>query len=66
MINKDPKNPLAQARAYRVREACAVMRIGKTKIHRMLSNGELRSVKVGRCRLIPADAVEALLTGGDH
>lgn len=31
--------------------------IGRTKFYELLANGELRSVKVGRRRLVPANAI---------
>lgn len=35
--------------------------ITRRQVYRMLESGELESVKLGRRRLVPADAVEALI-----
>ncbi len=37
--------------------------VGRTTIYALLSSGRLRSVKVGRRRLIPSSALSALATG---
>jgi excisionase family DNA binding protein len=50
-------------RALRVNEAVFRYGIGRTNLHRLIKSGALRSVKVGRSRLIPVDALEALLRG---
>ncbi len=38
--------------------------VGRTLIYSMLGDGRLRSIKVGRRRLIPADALQELATRG--
>ena len=35
--------------------------ITRRQVYRMIESGELESVKLGRRRLVPADAVEALI-----
>lgn len=52
-----PQNALG----YRPLELVELLGIGKTKVFEMLKSGELSSVKLGRTRIIPADAVKALL-----
>jgi len=42
---------------YRPAEAAQIVSQGRTKLYEALASGELRSVKVGRSRLIPADAL---------
>lgn len=55
----------ADRRALRVREAVAAYRIGKTKLYALMNDGTLPSVKIRGTRLIPVDALEALIaTGG--
>jgi len=44
---------------FRVQEAQAILRIGKTTIYEELRTGRLRSVKRGRSRLIPGAAIAA-------
>ena len=53
--------PPVEARALRVREAIERYRIGKTKLYDLMNEGKLASVKVGGTRLIPVDALEALI-----
>jgi excisionase family DNA binding protein len=48
-------------RAYQIKEAENALGIGKTKIYELLKTGQLRSVKVGGRRLIPADSIEKFL-----
>lgn len=42
---------------YRVTEAMAVLSLGRSVIYEQLRCGRLRSVHVGRTRLIPAAAI---------
>lgn len=53
-------------RAYRIKEAAAAYRLSRTTLYKLIANGVLRSVKVGGRRLIPLDALEALLGGEEH
>ena len=51
-------------RALRVNEAVADYGISRSTIYKIMATGTLRSVKIGGRRLIPRDALEALLNGG--
>jgi len=51
----------ANALGYRPLEVVDLLGVGKTMLFEMLKSGELPSVKLGRTRIIPADAVKALL-----
>ena len=42
---------------YKPEEAAQLTSRGRTKIYEALRNGELRSIKADRSRLIPADAL---------
>jgi excisionase family DNA binding protein len=53
-----------ERRAYRVNEACAAFRISRSTVYKLMKSGALRTVLVGGRRLIPAEAAEALLSGG--
>jgi excisionase family DNA binding protein len=46
---------------HTVPEAGGVLRVSRTKVFEMIAAGELRSVKIGRRRLVPADAIEELV-----
>jgi excisionase family DNA binding protein len=53
-------------RAYRVNEAVAAYRLSSFTLYKLINAGTLRAVMVGGRRLIPADAIEALLAGKDR
>ncbi|MGO9427687.1 helix-turn-helix domain-containing protein [Rhodoblastus sp.] len=47
--------------AYRVNDAAKVIGLGRSTLYEMMKEGTLRFVKRGNRRLIPADALMALL-----
>jgi excisionase family DNA binding protein len=49
---------LMERRMFRPRDLIAASGLSKAQIHRMLSDGRIRSVKVGRATLIPASAAD--------
>lgn len=49
-------------RAYRIDDFCRSFGVGRTTVYALLKNGTLRSVKIGRRRLITAESGEALLS----
>ncbi len=59
------KNPLdtltTPRRALTVAEFCESFRICRSTAYNLMSRGELRTVKLGRRRLVPVDVAEALL-----
>ena len=52
---------------YRVEEAAEALRLSRSAIYELIRSGQLRSVKVGRRRLIPVDALRECvdLLGGE-
>jgi len=48
-------------RAFRPDEVAEMIGIGRTKVYELLRSGEIRSVKVGGCRLVTAEAIHELL-----
>ena len=54
----------SQQRAYRLNEAVATYRLSRSTLYKLIAAGKLRTAKVGGRRLIPRDALEALLTEG--
>jgi excisionase family DNA binding protein len=42
-------------------EAAVALGIGRSKVYELLQTGQLRSVRIGTCRRIPADALTALV-----
>ena len=55
--------PLSNApdRLLSIDEAASALGIGRTACYQELTNGRLRSFKVGRRRLIPASAIDAYI-----
>jgi excisionase family DNA binding protein len=50
-------------RALRPKHAARVYGVSRTLIYEWMKSGRLASVKLGGARLIPVDALEALLSG---
>jgi excisionase family DNA binding protein len=48
-------------RAYAVKEASEMIGISRSMLYLLMKNGALRTVKLGGRRLVPRDAIEALL-----
>lgn len=48
-------------RCLRVEEAARLLNIGRSTAYELIRSGRLRSVKIGRRRLIPREALESLL-----
>jgi excisionase family DNA binding protein len=56
--------PPVPRRALRPREAQQALGLGKTTIYALMRDGRLPSVRVGAARLIPIEAIEALIAAG--
>jgi excisionase family DNA binding protein len=54
-----------EKRALRVNEAVEAYGLSRSMIYRLMARGTLHSVRVGGRRLIPIDALEALLNKGE-
>jgi excisionase family DNA binding protein len=46
---------------YSVEDAAPILGVGRTTIFELIASGRLESVKIGRRRIIPADALQRLL-----
>jgi excisionase family DNA binding protein len=53
----DDRHPVDVERLLSIPEACEAIGIGRSRIYHELDSGRLRSIKVGRRRLVPASAV---------
>ena len=53
-------------RAYRIKDFCQAFGVSRSTVYNLMSANKLRTVRVAGCRLIPADAAEALLSGGGN
>jgi excisionase family DNA binding protein len=52
-----------ECRALRPHTAASIYGVSRTLIYEWIKSGRLASVKLGGARLIPVDALEALLSG---
>ncbi len=50
---------------YSIREACHASSLGRTTIYNHIAAGRLRATRVGGRTIIPAEALHALINGGD-
>jgi excisionase family DNA binding protein len=55
------ERPLSEVRFLTVAEVAAVMRVSKMTVYRLVHNGELPAVQVGRSFRIPEQAVHDYL-----
>ena len=51
----DPTN--VTALLYRVEEAAAALRLSRSVVYELIRSGQLRTVKAGRRRLVPVEAL---------
>ena len=49
--------------AYSIEQAADALGLSRAALCRLLANGTLRSVKIGRRRIVPASALHALVEG---
>lgn len=45
-----------------VEEAAEMLSIGRTKTYRLIAAGQIRTIRIGRRRLVPISELEALIT----
>jgi excisionase family DNA binding protein len=57
----EPEIHLAQVQLLTVAEVAAMMRVSKMTVYRMVHNGELAAVRVGRSFRVPEKAVHDYL-----
>ena len=50
--------PSTVPRVLRVEEAAQLLGIGRSLAYELIRSGQLRSIKIGRRRLVPLDAIE--------
>lgn len=68
-VAQDHASPMSSSSvdrlAYSPTEVAEAFGCTRQHIHNMLARGELKSIKLGRKRLIPAEVVEQLLSGAE-
>lgn len=47
-------------------EACAAIRVGRTKFYQLLNSGEIKAVKIGKKTLVPQAAIFQWIDGLDQ
>lgn len=50
-----------QRKTYKIDEVAQALGLGRTTIHKLVREGELQKIKLGRSTLISAKSVDALL-----
>lgn len=53
--------PAAEPIAVRIKEACRLTGIGRSKLYELIAAGEIRTVKVGSMTLVPVSGLRALI-----
>ncbi|MER5608737.1 helix-turn-helix domain-containing protein [Micromonospora tulbaghiae] len=46
---------------YTPTEAAALLGVGRTKVYELMSSGQIASIRIGRSRRIPANALRAFV-----
>lgn len=54
--------PATPRRMLTVEQAAEALGIGRTNVFALIKNGELESVRIGRLRRIPAEAIDTYTT----
>ena len=59
-MTKNP-NPRTDALLVTPEEAAELLSIGRTKLYELIADGTLPSVRIGRCRRLPREALDELV-----
>ncbi len=51
-------------RAYTVRETQQILRVSRATLYCMFREGRIASIKIGNCRRVTDEAIDAVLGGG--
>lgn len=51
----------AEPLAVRIPDAVRMTGIGRSKLYELIASGDIETVKVGRCTLVPMESLRALL-----
>jgi excisionase family DNA binding protein len=51
--------------AYSIREAMHASSLGKTKMYELINQGKLQAVRIGGRTVIPAESLQALISGNN-
>jgi len=64
MLKQKPDVPQQERHALRINDATVFSGLSRASLYRAIKDGALRSVKIGKRRLILRDDLEAFLVGG--
>lgn len=60
-IEEKEVKPRIEPKVMTVDEAGQALRLGRTMLYELMNSGALRSIKVGKRRLVPVDAIDEFL-----
>jgi excisionase family DNA binding protein len=61
MLEKLPEDAVLRPLTVRIREACRLTGIGRSKLYELIGAGEIEIVKVGTMTLIPIHSLQRFL-----
>ena len=54
-------DPRAEPITVRIKEACRITGIGRSKLYELIAEGEIDIIKIGAMTLIPVDSLRGLI-----
>ncbi|RIV80489.1 DNA-binding protein [Aurantiacibacter xanthus] len=57
-------NPVPDAISVRIKDACRMTGIGRSKFYELIAAGEVEIVKIGAMTLVPTDSLRKLIERG--
>ncbi|MEN7538798.1 helix-turn-helix domain-containing protein [Aurantiacibacter flavus] len=57
-------NPAPDAISVRIKDACRMTGIGRSKFYELIATGEVEIVKIGAMTLVPTDSLRKLIERG--
>jgi excisionase family DNA binding protein len=54
-------DPASQLITVRIKEACRITGIGRSKLYELIADGEVEIIKIGAMTLIPIDALSRFI-----
>ncbi len=54
----------AERLAYRIDEAAELAGVSRRTIYNLIAHGKLKTIKIGKCRRVPAAALKSLTENG--
>ncbi len=62
-LRPPPPHLERRPRLYSVRDAAGILSVSEWKVYQLAYAGELKTVKLGRRRMVPSEALDAYMTG---